>query len=619
MTNSINLEEIALIYDGEYLASVPNTYKAFLELLRDKAGITNEEFKNKTLYRGDFPITCKKDYIRTIKSCKNEGIMLIDIVTNEDDEKNGVKDKDYFEVLEKTDKEEPIKIDLNQEEDKEETIYIKSEVNEFYATTQVTQYYKNNNNKSVELSIIYPLKKEINFKKFTISINGKKSVSKIFEKEKAEEKYTDTMASGNIGILSKLEEDDPNAYSITLGNVEPDSLVELTSEFVQFITSDDMSLCFSVMSSYPIFSDSISRNYLKDINGTITLNTHSKITRLVNQNFTIDKYFKREFNADYTSCKIDFKILNDSKEYNSVLNILFRTEKINEPYLISQYNPEKDETSYIFGMINEQKQLPIPDKPDLDLNVNYYEKYHSNENLDTPSLFIFLVDQSGSMAGSSIKLVSESLLFFLQSLPKDSFFQLIGFGSSYKKINDKPLLYNKENVSSTMEVIKNLKADLGGTDISSPLKDIFNSKDYDDIKLGRNLFILTDGEVNDREKCLELIANNSDRFKVHAIGIGSSFDKQLIQNAGIQGKGSYHFVKNISEVNTIIIQSLGKCLRKYLQNVKLSLDKVKPEYEYMPKVSFVYPDEILNYYFILKGKGNDNIQINFDALTNYNW
>ena len=51
MTNSINLEEIALIYDGEYLASVPNTYKAFLELLRDKAGITNEEFKNKTVYR----------------------------------------------------------------------------------------------------------------------------------------------------------------------------------------------------------------------------------------------------------------------------------------------------------------------------------------------------------------------------------------------------------------------------------------------------------------------------------------------------------------------------------------------------------------------------------------
>jgi hypothetical protein len=219
------------------------------------------------------------------------------------------------------------------------------------------------------------------------------------------------------------------------------------------------------------------------------------------------------------------------------------------------------------------------------------------------------------MAGSSMRLVSESLLFFLQSLPKDSFFQLIGFGSTYKKINEKPLLYNRENVKNTMDIVKTLKADLGGTDISSPLKDIFSSKDYDNINLGRNLFILTDGEVKNREECLELISMNCEKFKVHAIGIGSSFDKKLIQNAGIQGKGSYHFVNNVSDVNSIIIQSLSKCLRKYLLNAKLSLDKVKPEYEFLPKNSFIYPDEILNYYFMIKGKSNDqNIQINFESF-----
>ena len=107
-----------------------------------------------------------------------------------------------------------------------------------------------------------------------------------------------------------------------------------------------------------------------------------------------------------------------------------------------------------------------------------------------------------------------------------------------------------------MDAIKNLKADSCGTNLSSPIKDIFDSKDYDDINLGRNLFILTDGEVDNREECLELISLNSEKFKVHAIDIGSSFDKQLIQNAGMQGKGSYYFVKNVSEVNSIFIQSI---------------------------------------------------------------
>ena len=616
MSEEINLDSIAIIYDGDYISSVPNTYKAFLESLRNTAGMTNEEFNNKTIWRGDFPITCKNDYIKAIRKCKDEGIMQIDLVSNELDEKEGITQKDYLQFLELKEPEEVIKININEEENKEETIYIESNVNEFYAITQVTQYYKNNNNKPVELSIIYPLRKEINFKKFSINIDGKKSFSKIFEKEKANEKYSDAIAGGNIGIISKYAEEDPNAYSITIGNVAPNVMIELTSEFIQFISSDDMSFCYSVMTSYPTFSDGISRNYLKNINGKISLKTHSKITRLVNQNFTIDKYFKREFNNDNTQCNIEFKILNDSKNYNSILNLLFRTEKMNEPYLLSQYNQEKDETSYIFGMIYDQKPLPIPEKPDTDLNINYYQKYQNNEKTDSPSLFIFLVDQSGSMAGSSMRLVSESLLFFLQSLPKDSYFQLIGFGSTYKKINEKPVAYNKENVKYTMDIIKNLKADLGGTDISSPLKDIFNSKDYDDINLGRNLFILTDGEVNDREECLELISINSEKFKVHAIGIGSSFDQKLIRNAGIQGKGSYNFVKNISEINSIIIQSLSKCLRNYLLDVKLKIDKINPEYEYLPKLNFIYPDEILNYYFIIKGKdnNNENIQINFESL-----
>ena len=618
MSEYLDLNAIAIVYEGEFLANVPNTYKAFLECLRDKVGLSNENFGKRTIWCGDFPLMNRNDYIRLLKKKGVEGIFQIDLVDNEDDE-NLFGENDYIKYLENQEQEEEIKIKMKEDEveakaeAKEEKIFIKSDVNEFYAITQVTQTYKNNNSVPIELNIMYPLRKEINFRKFTINVDGKKSISKIFPKEKAEEKYSDAMAGGNVGVLSKYVEEEPNSYSINIGNVQPNSTVELTSEFIQFISSDDMSFCFSVMTNYPTFSDSLWKEYSKNITGKICLKTHSKITRLVNKNFSINKDFKQEFNPEYTECNIDFKITSESKEYNSLLSLLFRTEKMDEPFLLSQYNPSKDETSYIFGKIYEPKQIPIPEKPDTNLETNYYLKYQQQEaKTDTPSLFIFLIDQSGSMAGSSIRIVSESILYFLQSLTKGSYFQLIGFGSTYKKINDKPLEYNKENVKNTMDIIKNLKADLGGTDISSPLKEIFNSKDYDEIKLARNLFILTDGEVNNREECLGLINTHSDKFKVHAIGIGSSFDKQLIQNAGIQGRGTYHFVTNVSDVNSIIIESLSKCLRNYILDAKLSLNEIKPEYEFIPKMNFIYPDEILNYYFILKGKEHDKIQINFE-------
>jgi len=111
-----------------------------------------------------------------------------------------------------------------------------------------------------------------------------------------------------------------------------------------------------------------------------------------------------------------------------------------------------------------------------------------------------------------------------------------------------------------------------------------------------------------------LISINFHNFKIHSIGIGDSFDKKFILNAGIKGKGNYYFVNKISDISSVIIHSLSKCLRKYISNVKINLDKIKPEYEFTPRMNFIYPDEIISYYFIVKGNNiNENIQINFES------
>ena len=110
----LNLDSIAIIYDGDYLASVPSTYKAFLECLRDRVGLTNEDFAKRTIWRGDFPILNKKDYLRLLKTKGSEGIFQIDLVNNEDDEDDddALGEKDYYQFLEMKEAEEEIKIKL---------------------------------------------------------------------------------------------------------------------------------------------------------------------------------------------------------------------------------------------------------------------------------------------------------------------------------------------------------------------------------------------------------------------------------------------------------------------------------------------------------------------------
>ena len=170
MSEYIDLNAIAIVYEGEFLANVPNTYKAFLECLRDKVGLSNENFAKRTIWCGDFPLMNRNDYIRLLKKKGVEGIFQIDLVENEDDE-NLFGENDYIKYLDNQEQEEEIKIKIKEDEPqaeaeaKEEKIFIKSEVNEFYAITKVTQNYKNNNSVPIELNIYIPIKKRNKFQK----------------------------------------------------------------------------------------------------------------------------------------------------------------------------------------------------------------------------------------------------------------------------------------------------------------------------------------------------------------------------------------------------------------------------------------------------------------------
>ena len=92
-----------------------------------------------------------------------------------------------------------------------------------------------------------------------------------------------------------------------------------------------------------------------------------------------------------------------------------------------------------------------------------------------------------------------------------------------------------------------------------------DSESYSKIDLSKNIFLLTDGEVFDREKCIELISNNSSKFRVHALGIGNSFDEVLIKQCGKLGKGSSSFVKELEKINSVVIDTLNKGLRPYIK------------------------------------------------------
>ena len=516
-------------------------------------------------------------------------------------------------------------------EAKDNVIYLRSKVNELFATTELTQYFTNELKDSIELTILFPIKEEIDLSKFVVSIDDKTVISKVMPKEKAEEKYNDSIASGNVGIYSSYQ-DNQNSYSVNIGNIKPNQKIKLNTVFIQMIGTQDMSYEFNIMEKYPSFhykelNKEKSRN--KIINANIEIETQSKITRLIapflDEQAKKNSTYEVQYNQDYKKAKIKYIKnpdnisninMNNPNDFSGKVNtptfyssfcILFRTENINKPILYYQYNPELKETAYSINYVytsKNMKEIPIPEKPDEDINISYASKYEDNLINETPGLFIFLIDQSGSMRGNSIDLVKQALLLFIQSLPVNSYFQLIGFGTNFKKYNEEPVIYNKENVEKIINIINSLRADLGGTNISSPLSAIYNDNNYSKINLSKNIFLLTDGQVHDREQCINLITTNSSKFRIHALGIGTDFDKILIERCGKLGKGTSSFVEDVKNINSVVINTLNKCLRSYMTDIKFEFENYKGEILHKiigvnPINNFTYQNEVMNYSFIL--------------------
>lgn len=108
--------------------------------------------------------------------------------------------------------------------------------------------------------------------------------------------------------------------------------------------------------------------------------------------------------------------------------------------------------------------------------------------------YIFLLDRSGSMGGTRIKKAKEALIIFLKSLPEDSYFNVISFGSSQSKMFHESQKYNEKSLKKAIESISPMNADLGGTEILYPISKILKEK----VNPGypKHLFLLTDGDVS---------------------------------------------------------------------------------------------------------------------------
>lgn len=502
-----------------------------------------------------------------------------------------------------------------------ENIIVEAKANELYTEFTTTIKLTNLSNDKVELNLSIPLEKNTVFQKFEAKKGEEKIISKVYKKEKAEEKYSDSTAQGNNAFLTKMS-DSGKSIDVFLGNLEVKQDFEIKLFSLQLNYTSDKSICFSYTpASLPCISGFNLNNEFTTSAIGVQLNSllivKSSLTRFICPNY---KFIKPIFSNDLLS--VEFTI--ESKDFvNNFKNVevLFRTVNISQSKIIEEYDPNLQLYTYNLNFLFDKYDNIKSSLKDQTLEIDTdaekeYSKIYDGEIInDFPAYFTFIVDQSGSMSGNSMELAKESLTLFLKSLPRGSKFDIIGFGSSEKTYFDTVQDYNNETLIKAFEIVKGIEANLGGTDLDIPMTTFYsegqdNKKRYVGKDKPRHLFILTDGDTSNAQKCLNLADVNSSEVKVHCIGIGTGVNKNFILDMGRLGQGTSHLVPDTSNLKKVVISALNNALKPYIKIESVILpndvaEEMLAEYSNSQNLLTIQ-DNIFNYSFITKNKLADN-------------
>lgn len=176
------------------------------------------------------------------------------------------------------------------------------------------------------------------------------------------------------------------------------------------------------------------------------------------------------------------------------------------------------------------------------------------------------------MTGTILANAKETMECVLQSLPAGSRFQVISFGSKYEKLFEgcTSVEYSQENLEFAINKIREMRANMGGTDILPPLMEALENP-ISTNGLPRQAFVFTDGQVGNTREVVNRVRRACDKFgsRVFSFGIGSQVSVGLVRGIAHAGRGSYEFVSGDGDMNDVVMRQLRIAVRPILSNVRV--------------------------------------------------
>lgn len=344
----------------------------------------------------------------------------------------------------------------------------------------------------------FPLEQSHAVVGLTAVIDGRKITAQVKKEEEARAQYEDAIASGQTAAFAKEKSGD--IFSISLGNLPPLKEADIVLQLVGELPIDaEGGVRFSLPTTLkPRYVPATSSDPMEKVGGAGVKQAGVPVV----QKFKLC-VFDQENIDDITSPTHLISVTRDA--FKAVVALPEESQQSLASDLVVLVKPKQPNSAK--ALVEAGQKDGSDFMKQTALMINFFPDFPTNA-ASAGNEFIFLVDRSGSMHGSFIESARETLLLFLKSLPENCSFNIVGFGSDHTKLFNKgSVTYSQKTLDVATSHTQTMQADLGGTELLLPLKDILSQKPPHG--LSRQVFVLTDGAVSNTQACVDIVRKHA--------------------------------------------------------------------------------------------------------------
>ncbi|KAG1952441.1 von Willebrand factor A domain-containing protein 5A-like isoform X1 [Pimephales promelas] len=447
------------------------------------------------------------------------------------------------------------------------SISVEVRVQDHVSTVSSTLLYVNEEERPLEALFVFPLPADAAVCHFSAKIGEQEIVAKVQERETARDRYDDALSSGQQAFLLEESAESPDVFRLSVGCLSPGQNAAVTIIYItELDVQADHSLRFCLPAVLNPRYTPAGAGIVSEISSvcgaapyTLTLSVHVSSPKPISKlesNCTLDPLvFLR---SDHTQATVN---LSPGHMFDKDVELFLYYQDTHQPSAVV----EAGVATAPSGSLMRDPVVMISLYPEFPEEVM--------SSLATQGEFIFVMDRSGSMGGMPIESAKDTLLLLLKSLPMGCYFNIYGFGSRFESFFPQSVEYSQDTMDQALKRVKEMKADLGGTEILQPLKHIYSQPCNPDHP--RQLFIFTDGEVENTKEVLDLVKHHVHSHRCFSFGIGEGASSALITGMAREGSGHAQFITGTDRMQPKVMQSLRFALQPHVFNI--SVDWTLPD------------------------------------------